>query len=92
MHVFPMSSVNETFRKQVQSVLAHRNDQGKGNVCRKSSSGDILEWQSSRHQKTGGMLCSVKVNDNSISEHTLTINDRILIGSSSFQYVLHSDK
>ena len=53
-----------------------------------------ISWNGKAHviKKTGGMLCTVKVNDNSISEHTLTINDRILIGSSSFQYVLHSDK
>ena len=53
-----------------------------------------ISWNGKAHviKKTGGMLCSVKVNNNSISEHTLTINDQILIGSSSFQYVLHSDK
>ena len=53
-----------------------------------------VSWNGKAHvlKKKGGMLCTVKVNDNSVSEHTLTINDRILIGSSSFQYVLYSDK
>ena len=53
-----------------------------------------VSWNGKAHvlKKKGGMFCTVKVNDNSVSEHTLTINDRILIGSSSFQYVLYSDK
>ena len=53
-----------------------------------------ITWNGKAHvlKKKGGMLCTVKVNENSVSEHTLTINDRILIGSSSFQYVLYSDK
>lgn len=53
-----------------------------------------ISWNGKAHvlKKKGGMLCTIKVNDNSVSEHVLTINDRILIGSSSFQYVLYSDK
>jgi len=53
-----------------------------------------ISWNGKAHviTKKGGMLCTVKVNDNSISEHILTVNDRILIGSSSFQYVLYTDK
>ena len=53
-----------------------------------------ITWNGKAHviKKVGGMLCTVKVNDSSISEHALTINDRILIGSSSFQYVLYTDK
>lgn len=53
-----------------------------------------VSWNGKAHvlKKKGGMLCTVKVNDISVSEYILTINDRILIGSSSFQYVLYSDK
>ena len=53
-----------------------------------------VSWNGKAHvlKKKGGMLCTVKVNDNSVSEHTLTINDRIVVGSSSFQCVLYSDK
>ena len=53
-----------------------------------------ISWNGKAHvlKKKGGMLCTVKVNDISVSEYMLTINDRILIGSSSFQYVLYSDK
>lgn len=53
-----------------------------------------ITWNGKAHTitKKGGFMCSVKVNDSSISTHVLTINDRILIGNSSFQYVLFSDK
>ena len=53
-----------------------------------------VTWNGKAHTitKKGGFMCTVKVNDNSISAHVLTINDRILVGNSSFQYVLHSDK
>ncbi len=53
-----------------------------------------ITWNGKAHviTKKGGFMCTVKVNDNAVSEHTLTINDRILVGGSSFQYVLHSDK
>ena len=53
-----------------------------------------ISWNGKAHviTKKGGFMCTVKINDASISEHVLTINDRILIGSSSFQYGLHSDK
>jgi pSer/pThr/pTyr-binding forkhead associated (FHA) protein len=53
-----------------------------------------VSWNGKAHvlTKKGGFMCTVKVNDSSVSEHVLTVNDRILIGNSSFQYVLHSDK
>ena len=53
-----------------------------------------ISWNGKAHvlTKKGGMLCTVKVNDSSVSEHILTINDSILIGSSTFQYVLYTDK
>ena len=45
-----------------------------------------ITWNGKAHviKKKGSFLCSVKVNDNSISEHTLTINDRILIVKYNF--------
>ena len=53
-----------------------------------------VSWNGSAHvlTKKGGFLSSVKVNDKSVNEQTLTINNRIQIGNSSFIYSLHSDK
>ncbi len=52
-----------------------------------------VTWNGTAHvlTKKGGFLSSIKVNDQAITEQTLTINHRIQIGSSSFKYVLHSE-
>lgn len=53
-----------------------------------------ITWNGSAHvlTKKGGFLSSVKINDKSISEQVLTINNRIQVGNSTFTYVLHSDQ
>lgn len=52
-----------------------------------------ITWNGKAHvlTKKGGFLCTVKVNDSAVSERILTVNDRILIGNSSFQYILVTD-
>ena len=84
---------NETFPKQVLSHLVpSATIKAKGMLIGKVAA--EVSWNGKAHvlKKKGGMLCTVKVNDTFVSEHTLTINDRIVVGSSSFQYVLYSDK
>lgn len=53
-----------------------------------------ISWNGSAHvlTKKGGFLCTVKINDVGISEQQLTVGNRIQIGNSLFEYVLHSDR
>ena len=49
-----------------------------------------INWDSKRHilTKNSGLLVSVQINGKGITKQPLTINDKIKIGKSSFQYVL----
>ena len=53
-----------------------------------------ITWNGKAHvlKKTGGMLCSVKVNDQAISEQVLTVGCSITVGKDTFKYVMHSDQ
>ena len=78
MHVSLTNLENETFRKiSTISFGTAATIKAKGMFVGKVAA-EISRNGKAHVIKTGGMLCSVKVNDNSNIEHTLTINDRIL--------------
>ena len=49
-----------------------------------------ITWEENRHilTKKSVFFVVVKVNGKNVTKHTLTVNDKINIGNSSFQYVL----
>lgn len=49
-----------------------------------------VTWQESRHilTKKSVFFAGVQVNGKNVTKHTLTVNDKIKIGNSSFQYIL----
>ena len=53
-----------------------------------------LTWNGKAHvlKKTAGMLCSVKVNEQAITEQVLTVGCTISIGKDTYKYVMSSDQ
>ena len=49
-----------------------------------------ITWQENRHilTKKSIFFAGVQVNGKNVTKHTLTVNDKIKIGNSSFQYIL----
>ena len=53
-----------------------------------------ISWNGKAHvlTKKGGLLCTVQVNGQAVSEQQLTVGCSITVGKDTFMYVMHSDQ